>query len=585
MNPDNGLTDNQIFGGEDVLNQGLAPGLGEDNTDLGIERAYVDLITKTDGESSLLEDTIELLKQDLVIEDEFDRTPLLRQGSGSGIDEPIFFGESVAVDEVDEFTGSGASSSQAETEAIEPSSVAGEVSSDGNSASSSRVNYAVKAEGKITLKGIGDFDGEPLDLQDDARIYAGNGFTIEGVQKFPVLRDDAGAAILDDSGREILLDNAVDVGPDYSINDVSNSNQYSGLVPPNVVSPQTVEVPGYQDLKQSVLDSAIGESSQTVALDAKGTALNSEKKWLDNFPAPGTAENPTVVTVTNGDLKIPNKVDLSNYVIVVEQGDIQFNGSEHDLENVVLIAESGKMDISHVRAYNSSFLAESSIDVKNGNSFTGESLIANNSNQIKFTSHNRTIYEEDNLRVIAGGDLEFKTYSSLRGEFLSQQDIKVQGGQHRFYGSMVAKGDIDFNGQIEVFGVVDNSEITASIASVTVNEGNEANTAALNVTLSAPAGDIITIDYSTSDDSAVAGSDYTATSGTVTFNPGEISQTIEIPITGDTINEGDEAFTVQLTNPIGVILSDEQAVVNLLNDDNPPQLAIGNVELTAILFG
>lgn len=58
----------------------------------------------------------------------------------------------------------------------------------------------------------------------------------------------------------------------------------------------------------------------------------------------------------------------------------------------------------------------------------------------------------------------------------------------------------------------------------------------------------VIVDYYTSDGTAVAGQDYVATSGTVTFAPGETSKTIAIPLIADTIQEADEVFYVGLSN-------------------------------------
>jgi hypothetical protein len=56
----------------------------------------------------------------------------------------------------------------------------------------------------------------------------------------------------------------------------------------------------------------------------------------------------------------------------------------------------------------------------------------------------------------------------------------------------------------------------------------------------------LSVNYSTADVTATAGQDYTATSGTLNFSPGEISKTIQIPIADDGITEPDETFTIRL---------------------------------------
>ena len=59
----------------------------------------------------------------------------------------------------------------------------------------------------------------------------------------------------------------------------------------------------------------------------------------------------------------------------------------------------------------------------------------------------------------------------------------------------------------------------------------------------------VRIDYATSDGTATAGSDYRATSGTLTFRPGETTKTISVPVLDDSHDEGDERLTLTLSNP------------------------------------
>lgn len=62
----------------------------------------------------------------------------------------------------------------------------------------------------------------------------------------------------------------------------------------------------------------------------------------------------------------------------------------------------------------------------------------------------------------------------------------------------------------------------------------------------------LSVDFATADDTAVAGQDYTATSGTLTFNNGETSKNIQVPILTDAPTEPDELFTISLRNPSNV---------------------------------
>ena len=70
-----------------------------------------------------------------------------------------------------------------------------------------------------------------------------------------------------------------------------------------------------------------------------------------------------------------------------------------------------------------------------------------------------------------------------------------------------------------------------------------------NVTLSGPTSGVVTVNFSTQNGTANAGSDFTGTAGVLTFNPGQILQAITVQVTGDVILENNEVFLVNLTNP------------------------------------
>jgi hypothetical protein len=109
-----------------------------------------------------------------------------------------------------------------------------------------------------------------------------------------------------------------------------------------------------------------------------------------------------------------------------------------------------------------------------------------------------------------------------------------------------------------------------SVAPTTrIAEGNSGTqNVAVNVTLSTPSVQTVTVDYATSNDSAVAGSDYVASSGTVTIPAGSTSATINVPINGDNTVELTETFNVTLSNATNVaFISNPVATVFIVNDD------------------
>jgi aryl-phospho-beta-D-glucosidase BglC (GH1 family) len=112
-----------------------------------------------------------------------------------------------------------------------------------------------------------------------------------------------------------------------------------------------------------------------------------------------------------------------------------------------------------------------------------------------------------------------------------------------------------------------------TINNVTQTEGNSGTTTArFTVTLSAAASTPVTVIYATANGTATAGSDYTAKSGTVTFAPGQTSQTIDVAILGDTAVEANETFLLQLTSATGATVATSQAIGTIVNDDLQPTL-------------
>jgi thiamine pyrophosphokinase len=124
----------------------------------------------------------------------------------------------------------------------------------------------------------------------------------------------------------------------------------------------------------------------------------------------------------------------------------------------------------------------------------------------------------------------------------------------------------------------DDGQPTLSINNVTQAEGNAGTTNfVFTVTLTGSTALATTVNYATANGTATAGSDYTATSGTLTFAPGVTSQTISVPVIGDTVNEADETFTVTLTSPTNATITTATGTGTIQNDDGQPTLSINNV--------
>jgi sugar lactone lactonase YvrE len=100
--------------------------------------------------------------------------------------------------------------------------------------------------------------------------------------------------------------------------------------------------------------------------------------------------------------------------------------------------------------------------------------------------------------------------------------------------------------------------------------------ASFAVTLDSASTSLISVSYSTADGTAVAGSDYVATSGTLSFAPGETTHTIVVRTLDDTISEPTETFFVNLSNPVGATIARAQGVGTIL-DNEPLQVSSAKI--------
>src|SRR5262249_43664887 len=87
-----------------------------------------------------------------------------------------------------------------------------------------------------------------------------------------------------------------------------------------------------------------------------------------------------------------------------------------------------------------------------------------------------------------------------------------------------------------------------------------------------------TVDYLTSDGTAQAGSDYTATSGTLSFGVAQKTLTFAVPIVKDTIGEPSQTALLRLRNPTGCLASlgpQSTAALTITDNDLPGKLQLG----------
>src|ERR1041384_2405645 len=119
-----------------------------------------------------------------------------------------------------------------------------------------------------------------------------------------------------------------------------------------------------------------------------------------------------------------------------------------------------------------------------------------------------------------------------------------------------------------------------TVHDVVVVEGNSGTTqATFSVTLSAASSQTVSCSFATANGTATAGSDYVATSGTLTFAPGEVEKQVVVLVNGDTVDEAQETFFLDISNVQNATVSTGRGTGFIIDDDGPT-ISVNDVSVT-----
>lgn len=148
----------------------------------------------------------------------------------------------------------------------------------------------------------------------------------------------------------------------------------------------------------------------------------------------------------------------------------------------------------------------------------------------------------------------------------------------------------------QAIGTIQNDDSLPTVSflsDVAQAEGNAGTTPfVFTVNLSNPSFQTITVNYTTNPGTATEGVDYADSTGTLTFVPGDTSETITVLVTGETIFEPNETFTVDLSGATNTVIADLQGLGTIQNDDVQPTISFlsdvaqfeGNAGTTNFVF-
>jgi serralysin len=160
-----------------------------------------------------------------------------------------------------------------------------------------------------------------------------------------------------------------------------------------------------------------------------------------------------------------------------------------------------------------------------------------------------------------GGSRTKNVCTTLKGDSLDETTEQFKVRISNASGASIAD-------PVGLVTITDDDDPGVSINNVAKSEGwLSPNVYNFTVSLSAPSPETVTVPWSTSSGLALAGSDFTGQSGTLTFLPGQTVQTVAVSVTGDLTVEGTEDFFVNLGAPTNATLTDGQGMGTIFNDD------------------
>jgi CSLREA domain-containing protein len=308
------------------------------------------------------------------------------------------------------------------------------------------------------------------------------------------------------------------------------------------------------------------------------------------FPANSTAAQTITVQVVGDTTVEANETFFVNLTSI--------SGTDANVPNPTFADDQGQGTINND---DSATVAINDVSVSEGNAGTTNATfnvtLSNPSAEqvtVNFTTANNT--------ATAGSDYNTNTSSVVfPANSTAAQTITVQvvgdttvEANETFFVNLTSISGTDANVPNPTFaddqgqGTITNDDnATIAINNVSVIEGNAGTVAAtFNVTLSNPGAEQVTVNFATANDTATAGSDYNAASGTLTFAPGVISQPVTVQVVGDTTVEANETFFVNLTSINGTdanvpdpTFADNQGLGTITNDDSAA-IAINDVTVT-----
>jgi gliding motility-associated-like protein len=139
------------------------------------------------------------------------------------------------------------------------------------------------------------------------------------------------------------------------------------------------------------------------------------------------------------------------------------------------------------------------------------------------------------------------------------ETLTINGGE--------VTGNAATNGLLDALNSYLNAQPKITIANTNAFVNESVGSATVTLNLNAAATTTISVKYATADSTATAGSDYTSKSGIITFNVGETTKSISVPIIDDVNAESTEVIKVTFSDPVNASLIGSRALINIADNE------------------
>jgi photosystem II stability/assembly factor-like uncharacterized protein len=320
---------------------------------------------------------------------------------------------------------------------------------------------------------------------------------------------------------------------------------YTGLGGTSVLAPD-LNGDGNADL---VTTSPYGSQLDTALLDASGYAFSGP-----SFP---TAGGPLAVAAA--DFDGDGKLDLAASNPEVDQVSILLNAPSPTLavsDATLVEGNTGMRNIAFTVALTPATAATVTVDYATADGTATSGLdYGSVSDKLTFTPGTTT----QTIGVPVFGDRDFEldeTFFLNLSNPTAAEVVRAQG-----------------------LGTILNDE-TGYALSVSDVSASEGGIATFTVSMPVASPQTVTVDYATADGTAVAGVDYSAASGTLTFVPGVTSRNVGVALLQDALDEADETLLLRLSGAVNALITDGDGQATALDDDPEPGLTLGDASVT-----